>query len=226
MNGLKRSSTTGRSFAQVHRSHQFSPPRRSDSAWQHPLIKGDSRPYRSTQRALPAIDQRKGNAWPRRPRYRRHWLNIPRHGMAAAVSIGIGGMVGAGIFSILGLVAQAAGNAMWIAFAIGGVPRRFVRDVLSTTETTTARTTPPIANAIHMALPAACATTPRIEKMPAPTMPPMPIDTAAAMAPMAPDVEPVPAVTGGTARPCIALSLVNCTSVARVACSGMASCPP
>jgi amino acid transporter len=42
-------------------------------------------------------------------------------GMAAAVSIGIGGMVGAGIFSILGVVAQAAGNAMWIAFAIGGV---------------------------------------------------------------------------------------------------------
>ncbi len=42
-------------------------------------------------------------------------------GMAAAVSIGIGGMVGAGIFSILGVVAQAAGNAMWIAFLIGGV---------------------------------------------------------------------------------------------------------
>jgi amino acid transporter len=41
--------------------------------------------------------------------------------MSAAVSIGIGGMVGAGIFSILGVVAQAAGNAMWLAFAIGGV---------------------------------------------------------------------------------------------------------
>jgi amino acid transporter len=41
--------------------------------------------------------------------------------MAAAVSIGIGGMVGAGIFSILGVVAQAASNAMWVAFAIGGV---------------------------------------------------------------------------------------------------------
>jgi amino acid transporter len=40
--------------------------------------------------------------------------------MAAAVSIGIGAMVGAGIFSILGVVAQAAGNAMWLAFAIGG----------------------------------------------------------------------------------------------------------
>src|SRR5258706_9776697 len=44
-----------------------------------------------------------------------------RIGMAAAVSIGIGGMVGAGIFSILGVVAQAAGNAMWLSFAIGGV---------------------------------------------------------------------------------------------------------
>ena len=42
-------------------------------------------------------------------------------GMAAAVSIGIGGMVGAGIFSILGVVAEVAGNAMWLSFAIGGV---------------------------------------------------------------------------------------------------------
>ncbi len=41
-------------------------------------------------------------------------------GIVAAVAIGIGGMVGAGIFSILGVVAQAAGNAMWLAFAIGG----------------------------------------------------------------------------------------------------------
>src|SRR5215475_14077174 len=44
-----------------------------------------------------------------------------RIGLVAAVSIGIGGMVGAGIFSILGVVAHAAGNAMWVAFAIGGV---------------------------------------------------------------------------------------------------------
>src|SRR5919109_2616633 len=42
-------------------------------------------------------------------------------GMVAAVSIGIGGMIGAGIFSILGVVAHAAGNAMWLAFALGGV---------------------------------------------------------------------------------------------------------
>ena len=44
-----------------------------------------------------------------------------RIGLVAAVSIGIGGMVGAGIFSILGVVAHAAGNAMWLAFAFGGV---------------------------------------------------------------------------------------------------------
>ena len=42
-------------------------------------------------------------------------------GLISAVSIGIGGMVGAGIFSILGVVAQAAGNAMWAAFLIGGI---------------------------------------------------------------------------------------------------------
>src|SRR5438105_15949502 len=44
-----------------------------------------------------------------------------RIGMAGAVSIGIGGMVGAGIFSILGVVAEVAGNAMWLSFLIGGV---------------------------------------------------------------------------------------------------------
>jgi amino acid transporter len=42
-------------------------------------------------------------------------------GFVAAVSIGIGGMVGAGIFSILGVVAEVAGNAMWLSFAVGGV---------------------------------------------------------------------------------------------------------
>src|SRR3989475_6625801 len=44
-----------------------------------------------------------------------------RISLVAAVSIGVGGMVGAGIFSILGVVAHAAGNAMWLAFAVGGV---------------------------------------------------------------------------------------------------------
>lgn len=40
---------------------------------------------------------------------------------AAAVAIGIGGMIGAGIFSILGVVAEAAGAAMWLSFLIGGI---------------------------------------------------------------------------------------------------------
>lgn len=44
-----------------------------------------------------------------------------RVSFAAAVSIGIGGMVGAGIFSILGVVAEVAGDAMWASFAVGGV---------------------------------------------------------------------------------------------------------
>ncbi|MEO8400498.1 MAG: APC family permease [Gammaproteobacteria bacterium] len=39
----------------------------------------------------------------------------------AAISIGIGGMIGAGIFSILGVVAMAAGSSMWISFLVGGV---------------------------------------------------------------------------------------------------------
>ena len=41
-------------------------------------------------------------------------------GLFAAMAIGIGGKIGAGIFSILGVVAQAAGTAMWLSFVIGG----------------------------------------------------------------------------------------------------------
>jgi amino acid transporter len=41
--------------------------------------------------------------------------------LAAAIAIGIGGMIGAGIFSILGVVAKASGAAMWISFLIGGI---------------------------------------------------------------------------------------------------------
>ena len=41
-------------------------------------------------------------------------------GLFAAVSIGIGGMVGAGIFSILGVVAETSGSALWLSFVIGG----------------------------------------------------------------------------------------------------------
>jgi amino acid transporter len=44
-----------------------------------------------------------------------------RISVTGAICIGIGGMIGAGIFSILGVVASAAGAAMWISFLIGGV---------------------------------------------------------------------------------------------------------
>ncbi|MHB8202608.1 MAG: APC family permease [Desulfomonilaceae bacterium] len=55
-------------------------------------------------------------------------VNSPKRGqigLFAAMSIGIGGMVGAGIFSILGVVAQASGTAMWLSFIIGGVVALF-----------------------------------------------------------------------------------------------------
>lgn len=42
-------------------------------------------------------------------------------GFWAAVSIGVGGMIGAGIFSILGVVAEVSGPALPVSFAIGGV---------------------------------------------------------------------------------------------------------
>src|ERR1022692_4281660 len=42
-------------------------------------------------------------------------------GLLAALSIGVGGMIGAGIFSILGVVARISGSAMPLSFAIGGV---------------------------------------------------------------------------------------------------------
>ena len=47
--------------------------------------------------------------------------NKPSIGLLAALSIGVGGMIGAGIFSILGVVASIAGPAMPLSFAIGGV---------------------------------------------------------------------------------------------------------
>ena len=42
-------------------------------------------------------------------------------GLFGAVSIGVGGMIGAGIFSVLGLAAEIAGNVMYIAFLIAGI---------------------------------------------------------------------------------------------------------
>jgi len=48
-------------------------------------------------------------------------MNKKSMGLWSAVSIGIGGMIGAGIFSILGVSAQIAGHAMYISFIIAGV---------------------------------------------------------------------------------------------------------
>ena len=45
----------------------------------------------------------------------------PEIGVVSAASIGIGGMVGAGIFAILGLAASATQGAVPLAFIIGGV---------------------------------------------------------------------------------------------------------
>jgi len=41
-------------------------------------------------------------------------------GLWSVVSIGIGGMIGAGIFSILGVASQVSGNAVYISFIIAG----------------------------------------------------------------------------------------------------------
>jgi amino acid transporter len=42
-------------------------------------------------------------------------------GLPEAVSIAVGGMVGGGIFAVLGVVAAGAGTAAWIAFTLAGV---------------------------------------------------------------------------------------------------------
>src|SRR5674536_62604 len=41
-------------------------------------------------------------------------------GLWSAVAIGIGGMIGAGIFSILGIATEIAGNLIYVSFIIGG----------------------------------------------------------------------------------------------------------
>lgn len=46
-------------------------------------------------------------------------------GLVAAISIGVGGMIGAGIFSILGVGTQIAGNAVYLSFIIAGVVALF-----------------------------------------------------------------------------------------------------
>lgn len=53
--------------------------------------------------------------------------NYPAHqnkkhmGLWPAVSIGIGGMIGAGIFSILGISSRISGNALYLSFIIAGI---------------------------------------------------------------------------------------------------------
>jgi len=42
-------------------------------------------------------------------------------GLLSAVSIGIGGMVGGGIFAVLGLAVQLAAGGTYVAFAIAGI---------------------------------------------------------------------------------------------------------
>jgi amino acid transporter len=42
-------------------------------------------------------------------------------GLLSAISIGLGGMIGAGIFSILGIAAKVSGNAMYVSFIIAGI---------------------------------------------------------------------------------------------------------
>ena len=42
-------------------------------------------------------------------------------GLLALVAIGIGGMVGGGIFSVLGLTVQVAGAGAYVSFVVGGV---------------------------------------------------------------------------------------------------------
>ena len=41
--------------------------------------------------------------------------------LLGAIAIGVGGMVGAGVFSVLGVAASSAGSALWLSFLIGAV---------------------------------------------------------------------------------------------------------
>jgi amino acid transporter len=42
-------------------------------------------------------------------------------GLAESISMAIGGMVGGGIFAVLGVVAVAADTLAWLAFVVAGV---------------------------------------------------------------------------------------------------------
>ncbi len=48
-------------------------------------------------------------------------VTAPRMSVRGAASLGIGAMVGAGIFALLGEAGAVAGNATWLAFLLGGV---------------------------------------------------------------------------------------------------------
>ncbi len=45
---------------------------------------------------------------------------------ASAVSLGVGTMIGAGIFALLGQAGAIAGNLVWASFVIGGVERDYL----------------------------------------------------------------------------------------------------
>ncbi|WP_292758308.1 amino acid permease [Methanobacterium sp.] len=42
-------------------------------------------------------------------------------GLWSAIAIGIGGMIGAGIFSVLGIATEIAGNVVYLSFIFGGM---------------------------------------------------------------------------------------------------------
>lgn len=46
-------------------------------------------------------------------------------GLWSAISIGVGGMIGAGIFSIMGIACQIAGNAVYLSFIVAGIVALF-----------------------------------------------------------------------------------------------------
>ena len=52
---------------------------------------------------------------------------VRRLSVRQAAFIGVGAMVGAGIFSLLGAAGEVAGAAVWISFLIAGVDRRCCR---------------------------------------------------------------------------------------------------
>jgi amino acid transporter len=45
--------------------------------------------------------------------------------LPGAIAIGVGGMVGAGVFSVLGVAAGYSGSALWLSFVIGGAIAAF-----------------------------------------------------------------------------------------------------